>query len=424
MNVEINIGFEMLQKANTGFDTDFAFPGARVSSDLKYTSIDLFSGAGGLSKGLQFGGFHSVAAVEYDTHAAKTFAHNFPNTAIYDEDIRKIDPKKLLSRSGLKVGELDLLAGGPPCQGFSVNAPNRSLDDPRNHLFMEFFRFAKILKPKTILIENVPGIVSLDQGSVVKSIYKMLSDIGYDTIHRILYAGHYGVPQMRFRTIFLATRKNKPKIHPPLPTHNSTARANFGGAKELCYHLSPLLDAHLLNQTTVWDAISDLPTIDQNMRADDFSYNQPNTEYQRYSQLGSDTIKNHYCSKIGKANQARLVHVPQGGSWRDIPHDLLPAGLQRARRSDHTKRYGRLDPIGLASTILTKCDPHWGTFFHPKQDRIISIREAARLQSFPDNFTFLGRLTEQYRQVGNAVPPLLAYAIASAVTDHLEAEYG
>ncbi|WP_021171499.1 Modification methylase AplI [Sporomusa ovata DSM 2662] len=111
----------------------------------------------------------------------------------------------------------------------------------------------------------------------------------------------------------------------------------------------------------------------------------------------------------------RLKYIPQGGSWRDIPFDLLPAGLKRARRSDHTKRYGRLHPDGLCSTILTKCDPHWGSFFHPTQDRGLSVREAARIQSFPDRFMFMGRLTEQYEQVGNAVPPLLARAIGKEI---------
>jgi DNA (cytosine-5)-methyltransferase 1 len=111
----------------------------------------------------------------------------------------------------------------------------------------------------------------------------------------------------------------------------------------------------------------------------------------------------------------RLPYIPQGGSWRDIPHDLLPEGMKRARRSDHTKRYGRLHPEGLASTILTKCDPHWGSYIHPNEDRIISVREAARFQAFPDHIQFYGSLTEQYQQVGNAVPPLLAQAIGTAI---------
>jgi DNA (cytosine-5)-methyltransferase 1 len=137
----------------------------------------------------------------------------------------------------------------------------------------------------------------------------------------------------------------------------------------------------------------------------------------------SSKIYNHQCNGIGKINLERLKHIPQGGSWRDIPFELLPTGLQRARRSDHTKRYGRLSPDGLCSTIMTKCDPHWGSFFHPFQDRILSVREAARIQSFPDQFIFTGSITEQYEQVGNAVPPLLAKAVGLEIAQQLINQY-
>lgn len=126
-------------------------------------------------------------------------------------------------------------------------------------------------------------------------------------------------------------------------------------------------------------------------------------------------MTNHSCNGLGPVNLERLKYIPQGGSWRDIPHDMLPTGLKRARRSDHTKRYGRLSPDALCSTILTKCDPHWGSFFHPTQDRVLSVREAARIQSFPDDYRFLGSLQEQYEQVGNAVPPLMAKAIGEEI---------
>ena len=134
-------------------------------------------------------------------------------------------------------------------------------------------------------------------------------------------------------------------------------------------------------------------------------------------------IYNHSCSRLGKINQERLKYIPQGGSWRDIPYELLPAGLKRARRSDHTKRYGRLHPNSLCSTVLTKCDPHWGSFFHPSQDRVISVREAARIQSFPDYYRFYGSLTQQYEQVGNAVPPLMAKAIGTEIFNMIEVEH-
>ena len=166
----------------------------------------------------------------------------------------------------------------------------------------------------------------------------------------------------------------------------------------------------------MWDAISDLPKLDSGQSIDDAEYSiEQQSELQQILREGSEKIYNHACAKLGKANLDRLKYIPQGGSWRDIPHDMLPKGLQRARRSDHTKRYGRLHPDALCSTILTKCDPHWGSFFHPTQDRAISVREAARIQSFPDKYIFTGNLTQQFEQVGNAVPPLMAKAIGEKI---------
>lgn len=379
------------------------------------TLVDFFSGAGGLTCGLNMAGFHSILGSDIHPTYARTFATNHPNTQVLTNDIRDLSEHDILKLTRLKPGELDLIAGGPPCQGFSINAPIRTLDDQRNHLFKEYLRIAEILKPKAILIENVPGIVSLGKGTAVKAIYTHLQKMGYTVDHRILFAGHYGVPQMRFRTIFIALRDST-KIDFPEPTHNATAFANFAGSKELCLKLAPLFAQELKDKTTVWDALSDLPELALGQLIDNVEYTKsPQSEFQKILRKDSSKIYNHGCAKLGKANLDRLKHIPQGGSWRDIPYDLLPAGLQRARRSDHTKRYGRLHPDELCSTILTKCDPHWGSFFHPTQDRAISVREAARIQSFPDNYVFTGNLTEQFEQVGNAVPPLMAKAIGETI---------
>jgi len=129
----------------------------------------------------------------------------------------------------------------------------------------------------------------------------------------------------------------------------------------------------------------------------------------------SFSVKNHRGPRLSSVNKERLKYIPQGGSWRDIPHNLLPEGMKKAKRSDHTKRYGRSRPDALSCTILTKCDIHWGAYIHPVQDRAFTVREAARLQSFPDSFEFFGSMTEQFVQVGNAVPPMLAYAIAMQI---------
>ncbi|WP_205623631.1 DNA (cytosine-5-)-methyltransferase [Desulfogranum japonicum] len=392
----------------------------------KRTVVDLFAGAGGLSCGLKMAGFQPVLANELEEIYAQTYRDNHPNIDIIVGDVRQVCASGIRKRLKVEKGEIDLLAGGPPCQGFSINAPIRSLDDDRNHLFKEFIRVTQELLPKAVLIENVPGIVSLGKGTVVEQIYRELEELGYKVNHKILFAGHYGVPQMRFRTIFIAIQSFNEKILFPEPKYNSKAVANFTGAKELCLDITPLFAAKLKPQTTVWDAISDLPDIRSGERNDKIEYKslQPLSEYQKILRNGSEFVFNHSCNNLGKINLERLKHIPQGGSWRDIPFELLPAGLKRARRSDHTKRYGRLDPKGLCSTVLTKCDPHWGSFFHPTQDRVISVREAARIQSFPDRYHFTGSITQQYEQVGNAVPPLMAYEIGKQINILLDQYHG
>lgn len=378
--------------------------------------IDLFAGAGGLSCGLEMAGFQAILANDVVEQYTETYRKNHPDTKIILGDVRQVWEKDLRQELSLKVGELDLLAGGPPCQGFSVNAPVRTLDDERNHLFKDFLKIAAILNPKAILIENVTGIVQLGKGTIVEQIYKVLQSLGYAVKHRILFAGHYGVPQMRFRTIFIGIRKSQKEIEFPKPTHNAKAVANFAGAKELCFDIPPLFASALKKHTTVWDAISDLPPIKSGSRNETLDYEKvPQNEYQASLRHGSEKVWNHSCASLGPINLERLKYIPQGGSWRDIPYDLLPTGMKRARRSDHTKRYGRLHPDALCSTVLTKCDPHWGSFFHPEQDRVLSIREAARIQSFPDPYKFTGSITQQYEQVGNAVPPLMAKAIGESI---------
>jgi DNA (cytosine-5)-methyltransferase 1 len=383
--------------------------------------VDLFAGAGGLSCGLEMAGFSPIFANEIEPVYAETYQLNHPNTEVVIDDIRAVCEQNLKKTLGLQVGELDLLAGGPPCQGFSINAPIRSLEDDRNHLFKDYLRIAEMLQPKAILIENVPGIISLGKGTVVEQIYKELNSMGYSVAHKILFAGHYGVPQMRFRTTFLAIKGRNRQIFFPAPEYNATAVANFTGAKELCISLLPLFAQELKKHTKVWDAISDLPAIEPGNIQGDFDYSTPpQSDYQITMRRGARKIKNHFCTNLGKVNLERLQHIPQGGSWRDIPFELLPAGLKRARRSDHTKRYGRLHPDGLCSTIMTKCDPHWGSFFHPVQNRVISVREAARIQSFPDAYSFQGSVTQQYEQVGNAVPPLMAKALGQVLIEMID----
>ncbi|MBI5658437.1 MAG: DNA (cytosine-5-)-methyltransferase [Nitrosomonadales bacterium] len=253
-------------------------------------SVDFFSGAGGLTCGLRMAGFDSILGSDIHATYAETFARNNPKTHVITDDIRELSEHDMLELTGLKPGELDLIAGGPPCQGFSINAPIRSLDDQRNNLFKEYLRIANILRPKAILIENVPGLVSLGKGTVVEAIYKHLEGMGYKVDHRILFAGHYGIPQMRFRTIFIALRDGG-TIEFPEPTHDAQAVANFAGAKELCLKIHPLFSGNLKKQTTVWDAISDLPELDPGESIDDAEYSvDQQSELQEILREGSERI--------------------------------------------------------------------------------------------------------------------------------------
>jgi len=360
-------------------------------------------------------GFEPTFANELVGQYAETYKTNHPDTQLLVGDVRQLSEIDLKSSLGLKNGELDLLAGGPPCQGFSVNAPIRSLDDERNHLFKDFLRVVGTLMPKAVLIENVPGMVSLGKGTVIEQIYAELESLGYTVKHAILFAGHYGIPQMRFRMMIVGILGNS-SFEFPKPEYLAKSVANFAGAKELCIKINEVDTHKLKKHTSVWDAMSDLPAIIGKGSSAPTEYlSLPKTEYQKYLREKSELVINHVCNKIAPINMERLKYIPQGGSWRDIPYDLLPKGLQRARRSDHTKRYGRLHPEALCSTVLTKCDPHWGSFFHPYESRVISVREAARIQSFPDDYVFTGGITQQYEQVGNAVPPLLAKAVGQEI---------
>ena len=238
---------------------------------------------------------------------------------------------------------------------------------------------------------------------------------------KILFAAHYGVPQERWRLILTGSKLGE--ITPPEPTHFASGRANFrGGGGVLTFQLTESDRHRLLPAVTVSEAIGDLPRLSMGEGAERIGYTdgKPSVYGLRMRNPAGVTF-NHFAAKLSRQNIERMKFVKPGGSWRDIPHALLPKGMQRARKSDHTKRYGRLRADGLAGTVMTKCDPHWGTVFLPDQDRSLTVREAARFQSFPDGYQFLGPRVSQYEQVGNAVPVLMARAIALGIRRHLEA---
>jgi DNA (cytosine-5)-methyltransferase 1 len=378
---------------------------------------DLFAGAGGLSAGFHEAGFRSLFFSEWDEDAAATYRLNFPDAVPFVGDIRALTAEAVLAACPEAAG-LDVLAGGPPCQGFSINAPVRDAGDPRNHLFREYVRLLEGLRPAFVLLENVPGLLSMSGGQVVKDVQEAFRLAGYRTAYRILNAAHYGAPQERWRLVMVGTRLAGVELSLPQPTHCGTRVANFtGGAEHTFRHAlrkkgqPPPLG--LLATVTVGEAIGDLPAIPSGGGAAEMAYTlAPDGPFQGRARAGSASLHNHECAGLSAENLARMAHVLPGGSWRDIPHHLLPAGMRRARKSDHTRRYGRLHPHEPSGTVLTKCDPHWGTVVHYAQDRVLSVREAARIQSFPDTFRFTGGKPAMYRQAGNAVPPLLARAVA------------
>ncbi len=382
------------------------------------TSIDLFCGAGGITQGFHQAGYRCLYANDFMPEAIETFRHNHPGTRVECGPIEGVNAQSLRKSLGLAKGALDVLVGGPPCQGFSINAPSRFLSDSRNSLFKHYARFVHEFEPKTIVFENVPGLLSMADGAVFNSILKVFSELGYQLTVKILFGPHYGIPQERWRLILLGSTRGE--IEHPLPTHFAKGRANFRGGGSLTMQIGEADAQRLAPAVTVGDAIRDLPRLSMGEGAEEVGYTSDEMSAYALRLKNPDGITfNHFAARLSKQNVERMQHVPPGGSWRDIPHELLPLGMQQARKSDHTKRYGRLSFDGFSGTVLTKCDPHWGTVFLPDQDRSLTVREAARLQSFPDAYRFLGSRVSQYVQVGNAVPVLMATAIAGAVRTHL-----
>jgi DNA (cytosine-5)-methyltransferase 1 len=339
--------------------------------------IDLFAGAGGMSLGAVLAGIEVVLAVELDPWAARTYHTNHPETEICEEDIRSLSSRRLKS---IPKGRKTVVFGGPPCQGFSYsNLRTRSSKNPENWLYLEFLRVVEALSPEWVVFENVCGIVNTAGGLFVKEVIDRLSP-HYTLSYGLLNAMHHGVPQNRAR-FFLVGSRSGVRFRMPRPSRSEPV--------------------------TVHEAISDLPVLANGAAVSWMPYRTPSaSRYARRMRDGQEGSSNHLVTRNADNIVKRYSHVPQGGNWEDIPARMMRNYTDRSRC--HTGIYHRLR-YDTPSVVIGNFRKNM--LIHPEQDRGLSVREAARIQSFPDSYEFQGSIGFQQQQVGNAVPPLLAKAV-------------
>jgi DNA (cytosine-5)-methyltransferase 1 len=371
-------------------------------SEEKKILIDLFCGAGGLSQGFEMAKFRIKLAIELEENYYKAYRINHPDTISLNEDITSLNCKEIAGKY-LKNKEIGGIIGGPPCIGFST-VGNRRPDDPRNMLIFYFIQWVKYFKPKFFVMENVPGILSMGKGKVIEKIVNLYKEIGYNCKLKILLAADYGVPQLRQRVFFIGTQGKAVYPLKIQKTNNSNAAMKFDLRKD-----------RLPLYLTVKDAFSDIlrikPLTKQRFENSTINYNGPPlTQYQAYLRENSNELYDHFAPSHSEIVKTRISHIDQG-----MNHSSLPEELQL--RGGYPNIYGRLHLDSPADTITGNCGcvSAPGRFIHPTQDRAISIREAARLQSFPDRYKLYGTMRDKYKQVGNAVPPLMAYAVAKSI---------
>lgn len=375
---------------------------------MTHKIIDLFAGAGGLTTGFHMAGFESLCAIDIDAKALATYKHNYPKTKIINQDIRQVNPSDLRLALGLQQEELTALIGGPPCEGFSRNTPAgyRYLNDPRNQLYRTFLEFVEEFRPIYAVIENVPEILKAYNGVVREEITKQFELWGYKVISSSLNAAYYGIPQTRSRAFFLASLDQR--LDFPEPTHFGDIRSDYKNIHSV--NQLNLLEANVSPLVTVRDAIGDLPPLEAGQDYGSGVYpHAPETTYQVMIRNQSTRIINHVARALTPIQLARARTLSEGQDARDLPLELAP-------KKHYSGAYGRLYWDKPARTITRWVfHPGSGRFFHPIQDRTITIREAARLHSYPDNFHFLGSYTDMASQIGQSVPPLLGKVIASSL---------
>ena len=358
-----------------------------------FTCVDLFSGAGGLSRGFMDAGFNVVLGVDFDDAALRTFKENHGSAEAMKLDLfnhENIDT--IINYLNERDIKLDVLVGGPPCQGFSIAGP-RNMNDKRNSLYLAMVKLAQKIQPQAVVLENVPGMLQTNGGIGAKRIIQDFKEIGYKMVPKLLYAPDYGIPQMRKRVFFVGLKDQNVEFEFPKPMFLPK------------------------DYVSCEDAIGDLPSL-QTIEGEIIygeeiqEYAAPiSNSYQEKMRKNSDKVRNHIGSIPIEKTKNMIALVPEGKNYKALPEEYR--GLYKYHEA--LTRYHSKKP---SNTINTGHRSH----FHYKWNRIPTVRESARLQSFPDDFVFYGNKSEQYRQVGNAVPPLLAKVIADQLREVIENE--
>lgn len=356
--------------------------------------IDLFAGCGGLSFGFEKAGFNIVKAVEYDKNIAEAYKENHKNTILLVDDIKNVD-----NNDNFTDLNVDVIIGGPPCQGFSMAGArirNGFIDDPRNYLFKHYLNIVKIVKPEIFILENVKGILNIKKGEIFKEIKKSFEDPDnfdgnpYKIQYKVVKASDFGIPQKRERTIIIGSR------------FDFDLETEINNTKE---YIINNIDKSFFDSVSVWDAISNLPdpTEDGIVTCLPIENN-----YQKFLSSDNNITYNHIETKHNSKAIERMKKVGINENFKSLNENI---------KSVHSGSYGRLDPNKPSQTITTRFDtPSGGRFIHPFKNRTLTPREAARLQSFPDSFKFVGNKTTIHKEIGNAVPPKLAYFFAIMIS--------
>lgn len=351
--------------------------------------LDLFCGAGGFSYGMHKNSdFETVVALDFDEHAANTFKTNMPQTEVIVGDITSPSIKKQIIDLA-REKEVNMIIGGPPCQGFSMKGKKLGMDDPRNFLFREYLNIVKQIKPLIFVIENVKGLLQASNGWFKDEILKSINNLGYHVEYGVLNAADFGVPQARERTVFICTRKGVIKLPSPI----------------------------VKKYTTVKDAIGDLSYLNSGEGSFVAEYvTEATSAYQKEMRKGCSNLYNHKASNHKQIAIDKLKMIPPEQGKEALPSELK--GNQKFKTT-----WGRLKWNDVSPTIDTRFDASSnGTNNHPYLNRAITPREAARLQSFGDEFVFYGPKVYIRKQIGNAVPPLMAKAIADQISNTYQEE--